>query len=1320
MTPLARLVGECPRITALAERVRRLLGRGTRTHVLPPVLIEGETGTGKGLLARLLHDAGPRSGGPFVSVNCAAIPGPLLEAELFGFERGAFTDARQAKPGLFEAAHNGTIFLDEVGLLPEGLQAKLLKVVEDRQVRRLGSVRSEPLDVWILAATSNDLAAPDRAPRFHEALYHRLSVVTLRLPPLRERERDVLLLAGLFLGRACAEYGLPRRRLGAAAEAALLRHAWPGNVRELANVIERAVLLSEEPVVTAEALGLDPPSPAPRAGLEDESAALVEALRQTRGNVSRAAARLGISRDSMRYRMRKHRVGGAGSGLRRRAGHAAEPEGPARPAPGAIRWEQRPLALVRVALAGATPPGLDLVVEKLRSLGGRIEELSPTAAVAAFGLDAPEDGPLRAAVAALAVQAAARRRPTAGGGDADVRAAIHTGRFLVDQGGGSRAIDAEARRQACDLLGRLTDAAQADAILVSEAGSRLLRRRFRLTPWGEVPAVAGAVYRLARRGETDGPPAGRPATFVGRRQEVELLRSRLATAVAGRGQIVIVAGEPGIGKSRLVRELTATVSDGAAAPIELRCVPYGRAIPFLPWLGALRDHWGLADGDGPDAVAAKVRAGLARAGVEAEPALPVLFHLLDQAEAAGPLAVLSPEALRARTFEVLLDLVVRSSRRRPLLLVVEDLQWIDRTTEEWLEALVERVPAVPLLLVATGRPGYRPVWADRSDVTQLALPALGAQDSRRLLRSLPGASTLPAAVAELILARAEGNPFFLEELALAVASAGGDTPPAIPDSVRGVLLARIDRLPDEARRLLRVAAVLGREPTETLLRALWDGPIDPVVHDLSRLEFLCASSATDEPGYAFKHALTQEVAYESLPDAERRALHEGAACALERLHAGRLDEIVDRLAFHYARSERNDRAVDCLVRLAERASRRHAHAEAVDALEDALRHAARLAGATRERRTVEVALRLADSFYYLGRLPQSLEVLRAQEAPVAHLADPRLGGPFHLLLGRTLRLLGDRAGGVQALHRALAAASGCGDRPTEGKAYAVLAMEGYWAGDPRQGVEHGRRAAALLEATDERWWLGQTHWTVGCNYVFMGEFEAALEALGRAAAVGASLGDPRLRAYATWTRGLVLALSGEADAGIDACRQGVELATDPLARTQALGMLGAGYLEKGVAAGAIPALEQAVGELQRYRSQVRAWYTAWLGEAYLLAGRTREARETLETCLDIAGQVSFRFALGLATRALGRLDLAGGEPASAGRRLHEALGTFEAIHARFEAGRTRLDLAGLARAGGDPGGAAAHLEEAGRAFRALRVPRYVQRVERLAAEVGTV
>jgi two-component system response regulator HydG len=297
------IVGESPALKGALERAARLLPHGDAT-----VLITGETGTGKELLARALHYGGPRATAPFVEVNCAALPAPLLESELFGHERGAFTDAKSAKPGLFETAEGGTLLLDEVDRLAPELQSKMLRALEQKSTRRLGATTSRTIDVRIIAATNAALEDEVRAGRFREDLFYRLNVVSLRLPPLRERGDDVVLLAQTFLSKLSAQYGLaqPPPPLAPEARRALLAHPWPGNVRELRNAIERALLLSAPGTLDLGELSASPspgvgrqalPFPARLADIVRAAArAMLEA---TGGNRSEAARRLGVSRSRL-------------------------------------------------------------------------------------------------------------------------------------------------------------------------------------------------------------------------------------------------------------------------------------------------------------------------------------------------------------------------------------------------------------------------------------------------------------------------------------------------------------------------------------------------------------------------------------------------------------------------------------------------------------------------------------------------------------------------------------------------------------------------------------------------------------------------------------------------------------------------------------------------------------------------------------------------------------------------------------------------------------------------------------------------------------
>jgi predicted ATPase len=427
-------------------------------------------------------------------------------------------------------------------------------------------------------------------------------------------------------------------------------------------------------------------------------------------------------------------------------------------------------------------------------------------------------------------------------------------------------------------------------------------------------------------------------------------------------------------------------------------------------------------------------------GIEAAGAVPYLFRLFGLPDGAEALTAL-PSAVKARTFEVLRQLVLQGARRRPILFVVEDLHWIDSTSEECFTTLMDSAAAVPAMCIVTYRPGYRAPWMDRSYVTQVALPPLSREESLSVVRSLRRADPMPDRVAEVILDKAEGNPFFLEELSRVVES-GDETSvaPAVPDTIQEVLLARIDRLADEPRRLLQTAAVVGQEVPLPLLQAVWGGELDAHLRELMRLEFLHARAGGAEPVCAFTHSLTREVAYESLPLGRRRVLHGAVARALEAIHADRLAEAYDRLAHHYARTDEAAKALLYLTRLADKAVAAHAHTEAVRILEEARAHVDRLPPAEQDRRRLELALRQAYSLVPLGAFQSLATLLLHHQVTLKSLNDPNLAGSYHLLLGRSYLFLGDQRQASHHLGLGLVEATRCEDDATRGRIHYVLAQ----------------------------------------------------------------------------------------------------------------------------------------------------------------------------------------------------------------------------------------------------------------------------------------
>jgi two-component system, NtrC family, response regulator AtoC len=306
------VIGESEAMRGVMDLITRVAPAETTT-----VLITGETGTGKGVIAQALHQLSPRATRPFINVTCSALAETVMESELFGHEKGAFTDARTTKQGLVELADKGTLFLDEIGELSAGVQGKLLRFIEEKRFRRVGGTKDLGVDTRIVAATNRDLEAEVEAGRFRQDLYYRLSVIPVQIPPLRERPGDVALLSKAFVGNFAREFGKPLRRIAPDAMELLERYAWPGNVRELRNLLERSVLLADGTELTAAMLPPEVRRPRERAApsvslgpegldIEELERQLLEAaLKRAGGNRSEAGRLLGLSRHQIRTRLQK-------------------------------------------------------------------------------------------------------------------------------------------------------------------------------------------------------------------------------------------------------------------------------------------------------------------------------------------------------------------------------------------------------------------------------------------------------------------------------------------------------------------------------------------------------------------------------------------------------------------------------------------------------------------------------------------------------------------------------------------------------------------------------------------------------------------------------------------------------------------------------------------------------------------------------------------------------------------------------------------------------------------------------------------------------
>ena len=1254
--PLDAIRGESPRIVAIRAQVTQLLAHQLGARRLPPVLILGETGTGKGLLARAIHHAAPRHAGPFVDVNCAAIPETLLEAELFGYNRGAFTDARQAKPGLFQAAHGGTLFLDEIGLLPAALQSKLHTVLEDRTVRRLGSIRAEPVDVALVAATSVDLKRAVSDGSFRGDLYHRLAVISLELPPLRARGADILALAEHFLVRACADYGLAPRALTPSARDVLGAYRWPGNVRELANAIERVVLLSDADEITAEMLDFltedthtgesvhpaDARDAASAGSLNDALRARIEAaLRDSSGNIRRTASALGISRNTLRARMDKY-------GLRHHGASPVSPERrPAEPlskprAATSVQWERRHLAFLRARLLASTSVEgsrvLEVTVEKVRSFGGRLEDSSPTGVVGVFGLEPVDNAPSHAALAALAIQKATADAHAVSD-RAAVVIAIHCADHLVRRDEAGLQIGVDGKAGTWSTLETLVAGDRRDAIVVSSAAVPFLTRRFVLE---RLRDVEGDVWMVHRREGASA--AGSTTRFVGRAAELEAVRRAHARAERSQGQIVGIVGEAGVGKSRLLYEAVRQLQGWFV----LACggAPYAKHTPYFPLVELLKSYCQIQDTDTASEVRERAARKLPAGAGDPVRLLPPILDLLGVLPTEDAFRLVDPPQRRQRIHDAIKQVLLAASTEQPLCLIVEDLHWIDAHTQAVVDLLTESIVGSRVLLLVNYRPEYQHGWGSRSNYTQVRLDPFPTEEVEELLVALLGSDPSLDAVKQMLRTRTEGNPFFIEECARALAETQNligevsqyrlGTPSqhvSLPLTVQAVIATRMNRLSSDERNLLQSAAVIGKDVRVGILRAVTgvsDEAFDAVLRSMRRAEFMYETRAYPDLEYTFKHALTHEVVYDSLFPETRRELHARIVEAIERLHHDRLAEHVERLAHHALLGKLREKAVHYLREAGVKAAARSAYREAVTYWEQALGVLQDLPECrdTNEQ-AIDLRFDLRNALLVLGEYERLLEHLRAAETLAQTLGDQRRLGQVSAYMGAYFHSTAAYNQALTAYQRTIATAAALGESSLQVQVTLMQGLTYYHLGDYLRARDCFSRNVAFLvgERRLEYFGLAGFPAVFSSNHLALCLMElGAFGEAGGHAAEGLRMAEAVQQPFS-----LTVACHG---AGVLALRQGdlataIPLLERGLALCQsggvssflpALGVaLGVAYALCGRMNETLPLLEQATRlPASRWPVSVGVSSFLWTAEASLLVGRLEEATTAASRALEHA------------------------------------------------------------------------------------------------------
>jgi predicted ATPase len=670
-----------------------------------------------------------------------------------------------------------------------------------------------------------------------------------------------------------------------------------------------------------------------------------------------------------------------------------------------------------------------------------------------------------------------------------IRVGLNSGEVVVRTIGSDLRMDYTVVGQTTNVAARMEQMAAAGSILISADALALAEGYVQVKALGpakvkglelplEVYEVIGAttvrsrLHAAAARGLT---------RFVGRDGELDQLRHALERARTGHGQIVAVVGEPGVGKSRLYWEFTHSHRTEGWLIIESSSVSYGKATAFLPIIDLLRTYFQIEAGDDARKIREKVTGKLLSLDRALESSLPAVLWLLDISVEDPQWQRLDPPQRRQRALEGVKRLLLRECQVQPLLVLFEDLHWIDAETQALLDSLVESLPTARVLLLVNYRPEYRHGWVSKTYYNQLRLDALPPEGTGELLSSLLGSDPALESLKRLLIRR--GNPLFIEESIRTLVETGALVGERgayrltraieaieVPATVQVILAARIDRLSADDKQLLQTASVIGKDVPFVLLQAVAEAAEDTVHRGLARLqaaEFLYETRLFPEPEYTFKHALTHDVAYGSLLQERRRALHAAIVGVIERLHAEGLDEHVERLAHHTLRGELWEKAVHYCRRAAERATSRSASRETIGWLEQAiaaLKHAPE--GRANAEGAIDLRFEVHGAFIQLGEMERALRELETVEALARSICDrARIARASTLMAFPLLHVgLTDRA--VEAARQGLAIASEIGDLQLEITARYRLGSALYFHGSPAESICAVRPAIEKLEAQE--------------------------------------------------------------------------------------------------------------------------------------------------------------------------------------------------------------------------------------------------------------
>jgi class 3 adenylate cyclase/tetratricopeptide (TPR) repeat protein len=1006
-------------------------------------------------------------------------------------------------------------------------------------------------------------------------------------------------------------------------------------------------------------------------------------------------------------------------------------------------------------------PVLERMMEAIHRYEGTVNQVMGDGIMALFGAPvAHEDHAVRACHAALRMQETvgwyADELRRSQGIDVQIRVGLNSGEVVVRAIDSDLHMDYSAIGQTTHLAARMEQLARPGTALMTKDTLRLAEGYIEVKPLGPVPirglAESVEIFEIVRAGAVRSrlqAAAARGLTpFVGRDSELGRLRETLEKSRAGQGQIVAVSGEPGVGKSRLFWEFTHSHRTHGWLILESSPVSYGRMTSYLPVSELLKTYFGIEDHDDQRRIREKVTGKILTLDDSLRGTIPVFLGLLDVPSEEADQET-EPRERRRRTLDALKRLLLRESQVQPLLVIFENLHWLDGETQAFLDSLVESLPAARMLLMVNYRPEYSHGWGSKSYYTQFRIDPLQPDSADELLQAILGNDAELTPLKRLLVTQTEGNPFFLEECVQSLVEIGAlvgdrgqyrlDKPVdtlQMPPTVQAVLASRIDRLEPEDKRLLQAASVIGKDVPFALLDAIADLPEEALRTGLMRLqsaEFVYETTLFPALEFTFKHMLTHDVAYGSLVTGRRRSLHARVVDALERLYVDRLGEQVERLAHHAVRGETWEKAIGYLRQAGAKATSRAGNQEAVAFLEQALQALTHLPeGHAKLEQAIDIRLELRPPLLQLGRLREVLQLSKEAEQLGAELGDETRQARVYSYLVNYHYLNGEPDLAIDYGERCLRIADATQDLALQALARGYLGLSCHAQGQYRraelilrQNVDALAQARGTAADQSAISYVTSSGW-LAFTLAELGDFHAADACVDQAMRVADGAGHVYGQTIARTLAGLVWLRRGHLERALGLLQPSLEVCREKhldVWRPIPSSLLGLGLALSGRLPEAVPLLEDGVhlSEVLGVNAYLALWTLHW-AEGLLAARESERARGMARHALDLAVAHKERGHQAWAWRLLGDIASQGEAPALAEADQHyrQSLGIAEELRMQPVIAHAKLGLGRTMRLAGDRAGAEDNLVTAFLLFRSMDVPYWVKKCGEEMMQLGEI